>query len=108
MTVRSFGGMISPVDRIFKQRMYGIAIRYTTTAEGRFSWNKMNVLIDNKRFSMYDIRTVVHGLHETARRRLYKELFFVAWDAMPSIQIAMLADNLVEMSEGWRFWPIHA
>ena len=66
--------MISPIDRIFKQWTCGMAIRYTTKAEGRVSWNGQNVLIDNKRFSMDDIRTVVHGLQETARRRLHEEL----------------------------------
>ena len=35
MTLRSFSGMISPMDRLLHQRTYGLRIRYTTKAEGR-------------------------------------------------------------------------
>ena len=92
--------MISDMDRILKQRTYGMAIRYTTKTEGRVSWNGTNVSIDNKLCSMDDIRTVVHGLHETARRRLHEYLLFVAWEGMPLIQIATLADDPVDIGEG--------
>ena len=103
MRLRSSGSMISVMDRIFKQRTYEVAIRYTSKAGGRVSWNGKDVLIDDRRFSLDDIRTVVHGLHETARRRLHEELLFVAWDAMPPVQMVTLAENPVEMSKGWSF-----
>lgn len=103
MRLRVFGGMISPMDRVLKQRTFGLAIRYTTKAEGRVSWNGKDILVDNKRFSMDDIRTVVHGLNETVRQRLHRDLLFVKWDDMPPIDIGSLADNPVEISEGWSF-----
>ncbi|KAK6438286.1 hypothetical protein LTR95_005510 [Oleoguttula sp. CCFEE 5521] len=73
MTLRSFGGMIGPMGRIFKQRTYGLATRYTTKAEGRDLRKGKDALIDNKRFSMDDICTVVLGLYQFARRRLHEE-----------------------------------
>ena len=103
MTLRSFGGMISPMDRLLHQRTYGLRIRYTTKAEGRVSWNGSRILIDSKEFSMDDIRTVVHGLVETTGKRLYEELLFITKDRAPELNIRRLVDNPVETSEGWSF-----
>jgi hypothetical protein len=103
MTIRSFGGMISPMDRLLHQRAYGLRIRYTTKAEGRVSWNGSRILIDSTEFSMDDIRTVVHGLVETASKRLHEELLFVAKERAPELNICQLVDNPVETTEGWSF-----
>ena len=105
MTIREFGGRVTPMDRLLRQRTYGMRIRYTTKAEGRVSWNGKRILIDNKQFDMDDIRTVVHGLLETARERLYRDLMFVDNEGQqaPAIDIEKLADNPAEMSEGWSF-----
>jgi hypothetical protein len=80
-------------------------IRYTTKAEGRVSWNGKRILIDNKQFEMDDIRTVVHGLLETAKERLYRDLMFVDDEGRqaPAIDIEKLVDNPAETSEGWSF-----
>jgi hypothetical protein len=37
MTIRDFGGRITPMDRLLHQRTYGMRIRYTTKAEGTVS-----------------------------------------------------------------------
>ncbi|KAK5109839.1 hypothetical protein LTR85_002037 [Meristemomyces frigidus] len=103
MTLREFGGVVSPMDRMLRQRTYGMAIRYSTKAEGRVPWHGGDILIDNKRFSIDDIRTVVHGLHETVRQRLDRELLFVEWADMPPVDVTALADNPAEISEGWSF-----
>ena len=103
MTIRSFGGMISPMDRLLHQRTYGLRIRYTTKAEGRVSWNGSRILIDSTEFSMDDIRTVVHGLVDTASKRLHEELLFVAKEKAPELDICQLVDNPVETTKGWSF-----
>ncbi|KAK5110666.1 hypothetical protein LTR85_000968 [Meristemomyces frigidus] len=59
-TLREFGGTISLIDRVLRQRTYGMKIRYTTKAEGLVSWNGGEILVDNKRFSIENIPTVVH------------------------------------------------
>jgi hypothetical protein len=61
------------------------------------------VLIDDKKFDMDGICTVVHGLVEAVRERLHVELMFVDDDTVPTVDISSLADNLAETSEGWSF-----
>jgi hypothetical protein len=105
MTLRAFSGMITPMDRFLHQRTYGLRIRSTTKAEGMVSWNSNQILVDDKRFDMDGIRTVVHSLVEAVRDRLYAELMLMLMDGdiAPKVDIGSLADNPVETSEGWSF-----
>jgi hypothetical protein len=75
-------------------------IRYTTKAEGTVSWNGNQVLIDDKKFDMDGIRTVVHGLVEAVKERLHVELMFADEDTVPAVDIGSLVDNPAETSEG--------
>jgi len=75
-------------------------IWYTTKAEGTVSWNSNQVLIDDKKFDMDGICTVVHGLVEAVRERLHVRLMFADNDMVPVVDISSLVDNLAETSEG--------
>ena len=61
------------------------------------------MLIDDKKFNIDGIRTVVYGLVEVVRERLHVELMFADDDAVPTVDISSLADNPAETSEGWSF-----
>ena len=55
------------MDRILHMRTYGFNIRYNIKATGIVSWKDVNTIAINKiSFTMDDIRTVVHGLNESA------------------------------------------
>ncbi|KAK1046049.1 hypothetical protein LTR74_018029 [Friedmanniomyces endolithicus] len=70
MTLVQFDGIISPMDRIMHQKTYGMKIQFNNKAEGRVAWQDGDrIKIDMIRFTMGDIRTVVHGLNETVRER---------------------------------------
>jgi hypothetical protein len=58
------------------------------------------VLIDDKKFDIDGIRTVVHSLVEAVKERLYIELMFVDEDIVPIVDIGSLVDNLAKTSEG--------
>ncbi|KAL9628824.1 MAG: hypothetical protein Q9204_005638 [Flavoplaca sp. TL-2023a] len=104
MTLREYGGRISPMDRILRMRTYGLKIRMTTKAGGTVSWNGDKVLVNKIEFSMDDVRTVVHGLNETVRNRLQDLLFVGDGQAeLPPLDIKKLCDNHAELSEGWSF-----
>jgi hypothetical protein len=60
-------------------------------------------LIDDKKFDIDGIRTVVYGLVEAVKERLYVELMFVDKDIVPAVDIGSLVDNLAETSERWSF-----
>jgi hypothetical protein len=103
ITIRDFGGRITLMDRLLHQRTYGMQIRYTIKAEGTVSWNGNQVLIDDKKFDMDGICTVVHGLVEVVKERLHVELMFVDKDIVPAVDIGSLVDNPAETSKGWSF-----
>jgi hypothetical protein len=67
------------------------------------SWNSDQILVDDKRFDMDGIRTVIYGLVEAVRDRLYAELILTDGDTVPTVDVGSLADNPVETSEGWSF-----
>jgi hypothetical protein len=58
------------------------------------------VLIDDKKFDIDGIRTVVYGLVEAVKERLYVELMFTDNDIVPVVDIGSLVDNPAETSEG--------
>jgi hypothetical protein len=58
------------------------------------------VLINDKKFDIDGIRTVVHSLVEAVKERLYVELMFVDEDIVPVVDIGSLVDNPAKTSEG--------
>jgi hypothetical protein len=58
------------------------------------------VLIDDKKFDIDGIRTVVYSLVEVVRERLHIELIFVDKNTVPIVDIGSLVDNLAETSKG--------
>jgi hypothetical protein len=78
-------------------------IQYTTKAEGTVSWNSNQVLIDDKKFDIDGIYTVVHSLVEVVKERLQVESIFADEDTVPVVNIGSLVDNLAETSEEWSF-----
>jgi len=83
-------------------RTYGRKIRETIKSETRISWQGERIYVDKISFTMGDIRVVVHGLYETVRERLVKDLLLVedgGKAALPMLDLGRLFDNAVEMSE---------
>jgi superfamily II DNA helicase RecQ len=123
MTMAEFGSQPHPIQTIYTQKMYGLKIRYTTNADGQIGWSGANndVIVSRKvGFSMDQIRTVVHGLLATTRKRLVEDLMFMVpgvsdWRAedMPGFDMAGVFDNHSVMDEGFNFvqdarnqWPV--
>jgi len=106
MTLTSFSGKPSPMDTVLHMRTYGMKIRYTTKGEARISWQGERICIDKISFTIGDIRAVVHGLHETAKDTLVKDLLLIEGDReaeIPKFDLHRLFDNAAEMGEGWNF-----
>jgi hypothetical protein len=108
MTLTAYGGRVTPLNRVLQQRTYGRRIRETTKASTRVAWAGEKILIDKVGFSIEDVRTVVFGLRETARRRLFGELMFVdesggGEGGVPALEIKSLVDDMSCAEEGWSF-----
>ncbi|GAB7336613.1 hypothetical protein MBLNU13_g10310t1 [Cladosporium sp. NU13] len=122
MTMTEYGGQPSPIQTIHTQKMYGLKIRYTTNADGQVGWSGPDhdtIVVRKVQFSMGQIRTVVHGLLATTRKRLVEELMMMVpgvgdWrsEDMPRFDMASIVDNHAVMDEGFSFihdarnaWP---
>jgi hypothetical protein len=57
-------------------------------------------LINDKKFDINSIRTVVHSLVKAVKERLQVELMFADEDIVPIVDIGSLVDNLAETSKG--------
>ena len=101
----------TPMQWIFQARSYGFKIRYTTTAEGCIQWIGDTILYQQIRFSMAEVRTMVHGLVREAREVLFKDLMLVDIDSqgqvdsiqVPGIDWDNMVDNPTENRVGWSF-----
>ena len=113
MTMTEFGSQPHPIQTIYTQKMYGLKIRYTTNADGQIGWSgaNNNIIVSRKvAFSIDQIRTVVHGLLATTRKRLVEDLMFMVlgvsnWRAedIPDFDIAGIFDNYSVTDEGFNF-----
>ena len=110
MTLTVFNGMPSPMDRILHIRTYGMKIRYSTKGDARVTWKGEEICIDKISFTMEELRSVVHGLSESARQRLTRDLLLVKdgeeeeeGERLPRLDLKELYDNPAELAEGWNF-----
>ena len=60
------------------------------------------------------MRSVVHGLNESVRKRLMEDLLYVEGGReggerarLPRLDLGKLYDNLAELTEGWSFLNNH-
>ncbi|KAK3617752.1 hypothetical protein LTR22_026629 [Elasticomyces elasticus] len=107
MTVKEYRGKPTPMDRIYRQKAYGIAIRDGENVAPRTAWSGDELRIDGIAFTMDDIQSVVHGVFESARVRLREDLMFVDERAgpeqLPPLNMDTVFDNPAEVDEDWNF-----
>jgi superfamily II DNA helicase RecQ len=104
-------GTASPMDWMMSLRAYGLAIARQRTAGGSVIWDEDSRLIyKDKRFTMPQFASMVHGLVQEAAQILHKELLFC--DEPPPIPWASIRDTPAKTAEGWCFldddqaaWP---
>ena len=107
MCLTQFNGKPTPMARILHMRTFGLKISFNTKSIARVSWRDgyNEICIDQTSFTMTDLRTVVHGLHETCRARLVHQLMFLSEEEqLPKLELRALFDNPAELVEGWSFF----
>lgn len=107
MTLTSFGGRPSPMDRVLHMRTFGMKIRFTTKSVARIQWKDRDmVCVDKISFTMGDLRSLVHGLYESTREKLMDDLLLLVPEQapyLPELDIDLLFDNPSELTEDWSF-----
>ena len=110
MTLVSDQSKPTPIDWIFESRSYGFKIRYTTAAEGVIDWNGDQIAYQDRKFTVNQIRDMIYGAVEEARRELMG-LMMVDVDSdgdidekqVPPIDWDHLEDDHSEERVGWSF-----
>ena len=87
-----YGGNPSPIDWLLRLRTYGIKTRFNTNADGVIQWVGDILSYSYIKFSMAGLRSMIHGLVETTRMELRKELLLL--DVNEDGQVANRATNL--------------
>lgn len=110
MTLISDRTRPTPMDWIYESRSYGFKIRYNTTAEGVIDWVQDKIRYQKKGFTMNQVRDMIHGLVEEARRDLMELLMLemneegeVEEGQLPTINWSHLEDDFSEEKVGWSF-----
>jgi superfamily II DNA helicase RecQ len=113
MTLTSYDGEPTPMDSIQRLKAYGMKIRFTTNAEGVVDWVDDTLLYSDIRFSMPQLRSMIHGMIASARHRLLEGLMLLQVDeeggimqgktGLPAIHWDRLVDNPAERRTGWSF-----
>jgi len=114
MTLTSYGGNPSLMDWLLRLRTYGIGTRFNTNAGGVIQWVGDILSYGHIKFSMAGLRLMIHGLVETTRMELRKELLLLGVDEdgriangatkLPGIEWDSLVDNPAEIKTGWNFF----
>jgi hypothetical protein len=89
MTLVSEKGKPTPMDWIYECRIYGMKIRYNTIAEGVMEWEGNKVLYQGIRFNIEQLRGMMHGMVEEARRDLI-ELLMLEMNAEGEVEVGQL------------------
>jgi hypothetical protein len=111
MTMAHDGHDPKPMQWLYRSRSYGFKIQYTTTAEGKIQWIGDDVLYAKMRFSMSQLRGMIHGLVGEAREELFEKLMMVRVGAdqegdtkqVPPIHWDCMVDQPSESRVGWSF-----
>jgi len=101
----------SPMDWIVSKRSYGMAIRFTTTADARVTWTGTRVIYRKIEFDMTQLQIMVHTAVANARMILMRDLMMIPLDKVgdidegqvPVVKWSALRDNMGETKVGWSF-----
>ncbi|KAF1923105.1 uncharacterized protein M421DRAFT_13137, partial [Didymella exigua CBS 183.55] len=113
MTLTAFGGKPTPIDWVLRLRAYGKKIRGDTNAAGVVQWVEDTIMYGYVQYSMPQLRSMVHGLVDTTRMELRRDLLLLDVDELgqpadgatllPAIEWDKVVDNPAELRAGWNF-----
>jgi superfamily II DNA/RNA helicase len=113
MTLTDYGGKPTPMDWVLRLRAYGKGANQGTNSAGHVLWVEEEILYGYVRYSMPQLRSMIHGLVQATRMKLRRELLLLevddAGDAvegatiLPTVAWDKMVDNPAELRAGWNF-----
>jgi superfamily II DNA helicase RecQ len=113
MTLTDYGGKPTPMDWVLRLRAYGKGANKGTNSAGHVLWVGDEILYGYVRYSMSQLRSMIHGLVEATRMEVRRELLLLevddAGDAvegatpLPTVDWNTMVDNPAELRSGWNF-----
>ena len=92
IVLTQYSGKNRPFNWIWYIRNYGRAIAAGTSQKGTVDWNGDKLIYQDITLSLDSLRSVIHGLFETVRERLYSELLFIPQSKLPEIDLDRFRD----------------
>jgi superfamily II DNA helicase RecQ len=113
MTLPEYGGKPTPMDWVLRLRAYSKGITKVTNSVGHVQWVGNTILYGYVRYSMPQLRSMMHGLVELARMELRRDLLLLEMDSagniipgatlLPAVEWDKIVDNPAELRAGWNF-----
>jgi superfamily II DNA helicase RecQ len=113
MTLPEYGGKPTPMEWVLRLRAYGKAANKETNSVGHVQWVGDTILYGYVRYSMSQLRSMIHGLVESTRIELRRELLLLEMDQasnpiegatrLPAVEWDRMNDNPAELRSGWNF-----
>jgi hypothetical protein len=114
MTLTEFGGQPTPFNWWLRLRTFGMQIRMNMPEEGMISWRRDEIQCGSVRFTMAQLRSMMHGLVSRLRRILCEDLLMLKavprkgkrWndlEGMPPLDLSVLHDNPSNFQDEWSF-----
>ena len=107
MCLTQFHSQPTPMDRLLHMRSFGMSISFNSKTAARVLWRSgyQEVCIDQAHFTMTELRDLIHGLLETCKERLVRQLMYLEEESqLPELELGRLHDNPAELVEGWSFF----
>jgi hypothetical protein len=113
MTLTDYNSKPTPIDAILQLKAFGFKIWFTTNVLGVVDWISDELLHSNIKFSMPQLRSMIHGMIASARQHVVSTLMLLQVDSesavveditpLPNIDWGKLIDNAAEQQVGWSF-----
>jgi hypothetical protein len=96
---------------VLRLRAYGKAVNKYTNSVGHVQWVEDTTLYGYVRYSMLQLRSMIHGLVESTRMELRRELLLFEMDQagnymegatrLPAVEWGRIVDHPAELRWGW-------
>lgn len=113
MTLTDYGGKPTPMDWVLRLRAYGKGANQGTNSAGHVLWVGDEILYGYVRYTMPQLRSMIHGLVQATRMELRRELLLLELDdagdavegatLLPTVAWDKMVDNPAELRAGWNF-----
>jgi superfamily II DNA helicase RecQ len=113
MTLANYDSPVCPMNRMLRLRTLARTLAKQRNTLGVVSWDGAKILVDRQSFTLIDLQSMVHGLYETVRMQLWRDVLLLDVDEwgrvrrgaspLPKLRLEDLVDQPADLSPGFSF-----